>query len=80
MIRGPRRRSRYAPDAQVRRAFQLAEEAGLRPKGLKLGADGSVMVFFVASTEKVGVSEAREDDPDAALAAWEAEHGLAGRQ
>jgi hypothetical protein len=75
----PRRRSRYAPNNQVQRAIQLARAEGLTAAGLKLGSDGSISVFFVATTEKVGVSESREDNPDAALAAWEAKFGFAGR-
>lgn len=72
-----RRRSRYAPDDQVRRVARLAQEMGIQPSGLTLGADGSVTVLDSAGTAAV-TSRGGETAEDA-LAAWEREHGSAGR-
>lgn len=65
-----RERSRYASDAQVRRAFRLAAEAGIAPAGLKLGADGSIEIFS-KRTAPAGAGSA-----DDALANWEAEEEI----
>lgn len=73
-----RRRSRYAPDSEVRRAFRLARESGLEPKRFKLGADGSIELDSEADP---AISARREMEPaDADLAAWERQNGLAGDQ
>lgn len=70
---GPRQRSRYAPDAQVTRAAELALKLGMR---LKLGADGSVEVLGRLDTAPgAAMAGAREETLDEALAAWEAGGG-----
>ncbi len=69
-----RQRSRYAPDAQVRRIARLAIELGIAPTALRLGADGSVLISSGAD-----VPEVAADDANEALAAWEAEHDLVRR-
>lgn len=69
-----RLRSRYAPDEQVRRVARLAAEMGISPAGLRLGADGSVIVFDTGAQR--AFSEVGADD-DAELAKWESENGLA---
>ena len=69
-----RQRSRYAPDAQVRRIARLAAEVGITPTALRLGADGSVLI--TADTRQPAMAT---DDPDEALEAWEAEHSLVRR-
>lgn len=69
-----RQRSRYAPDAQVRRIARLAAELGITPAALRLGADGSVLI---SSATRPPVVTA--DDADEALEAWEAEHNLVRR-
>lgn len=70
-----RQRSRYAPDAQVRRIARLAAELGMTPTALRLGADGSVLI--TASTRQPIV--VATSDADEALEAWEAEHSLVRR-
>lgn len=63
-----RRRSRYAPDDQVRRVARLASEMGIQAAGLRLGADGSVLIV------DTGVGRALSSgrtDPDAALEEFE---------
>lgn len=69
-----RQRSRYAPDAQVRRIARLAAELGITPTALRMGADGSVLI--TAATRQPAVAT---DDADEALEAWEAEHNLVRR-
>lgn len=69
-----RQRSRYAPDAQVRRIARLAAELGITPTALRMGADGSVLI--TTDTRQLTVAT---DDADEALEAWEAEHNLARR-
>ena len=70
-----RRRSRYAPDEQVRRVARLAAEIGIRPAGIRLGADGSVTLLDTDTAS--AVRQESGEDPDAELAHWESEHGLA---
>lgn len=68
-----RRRSRYAPDAEVKRALRLAREEGISPAGFRLDAAGGVTVLDSPTT---GVPPlAGEGTPDDALADWEAAHG-----
>lgn len=69
-----RQRSRYAPDAQVRRIARLAAELGITPTALRMGADGSVQIS--ADTHQPVTAT---DDADEALEAWEAEHNLVRR-
>lgn len=69
-----RQRSRYAPDAQVRRVARLAAELGITPTALRLGADGSVLITAAAREPTVAT-----DDADEALEAWETEHSLVRR-
>lgn len=64
---GVRHRSRYAPDDQVKRAVRLAQEAGITPTRLKLGADGSIELDS-APVGGVGV-RGGDDDAEAELAA-----------
>ena len=72
------RRARYASDKQVARAFRLAAAAGMsKPTRFRLGADGSIELD---SAPAPVISGAWKESPDAALAAWEAEHGAARRQ
>lgn len=71
-----RQRSRYAPDEQVRRLGKLAMEMGIRPAGIRLGADGSVTLLDTSSASGVRIPPG--EDTDAQLAAWESKHGLAG--
>lgn len=68
-------RSRYAPDGQVRRLARLAAEIGIRPAGIRLGADGSVTLLDTDTAS--AMRQESGEDPDAALAKWESEHGLA---
>ncbi len=63
-----RRRSRYAPDEQVRRVAKLASEMGIKPVGLRLGADGSVLVFDAGVQ---GALAFGGTDADAALTEFE---------
>lgn len=75
----PRRpRVRYAPDAEVKRAFRLAREEGLNPAGFTLQPDGGVTVIDSGAAPRLG-SQEEETSPDAALAAWEKTHGTPGR-
>jgi len=71
-----RQRSRYAPDAQVRRIARLAAELGITPTALRLGADGSVLIAAAALAAPSAASSSGEA-VDAALKVWEASHGLA---
>lgn len=74
----PRRRSRYAPDREVERAFKLMRDQGFEPKRLKLGADGSIELD---SGPAPALTEG-EGSPDDALDAWkrQQENGPARRQ
>jgi len=63
-----RRRSRYAPDEQVRRVAKLAAEMGIKPLGLRLGADGSVLVLDAGVQGALGFGGTDADD---ALATFE---------
>lgn len=67
--RARRRSLRYAPDAEIRRAFKLAEDHGMRPAGLKLGGDGSVLLLD--RTIATVLTEDNSENSDRALAAWE---------
>lgn len=68
-----RRRSRYAPDAEVKRALRLAREEGICPAGFRMDAAGGVTVL---DSSTVGVPPlVGEGTPDDALANWEAAHG-----
>ena len=70
-----RRRSRYAPDEQVKRAAKLALETGLR---LKIDAQGGVEILGpLDSSAPAAMSKAGEETPDEALATWESQNGLA---
>ncbi len=40
-----RPRARYASDAEIDRAFELAKKHGVRPGGFTMGADGSVTIL-----------------------------------
>lgn len=76
--RQPRRRGlRYAPDAQVRRAFKLAQDQGLNPAAFRLGGDGSVLLL-----DRQGAlifTDETTENPDDALAAWEEAYSPARR-
>lgn len=63
-----RRRSRYASDEQVRRTAKLAAEMGIKPCGLRLGGDGSVLIV---DTGALHALSSDRNDPDAALANFE---------
>lgn len=63
-----------ASSGEVRRVLRLAAEFGIAPAVLRLGADGSVLIS--AASAPVAVTT---DEPDEALAAWEAERNLAQR-
>jgi hypothetical protein len=69
-----RQRSRYAPDAQVRRIARLAAELGITPTALRMGADGSVLITADTRQPPMAADQAEE-----ALEAWEAEHNLVRR-
>lgn len=66
--------AKYAPSAQVRRIARLAAELGIQVAGLRLGADGSVLISSAPNAAPGALSE-----PDEALAAWEAERNLVER-
>lgn len=67
-VSSPRKRSRYAPDRQVKRAIAFALEYGL---AIQLGADGSVAITgrLDPSTE--------EDDVEAAFQKWKRQQARA---
>lgn len=56
-----RRRSRYAPDEQVRRVARLAAEMGIKPAAVRLGADGSVIVFDRGAERALGLGGTNAD-------------------
>jgi len=63
-----RHRSRYAPDDIVRRVARLASEIGIKPAGIRLGADGSVIVFDTGAQRALGFDG---NSADAALIEFE---------
>jgi hypothetical protein len=63
-----RRRSRYAPDDQVLRAGRLAAQMGIQPAGIRLGADGSVILFDKSLAPALTIPG---DEADAALEQFE---------
>lgn len=70
-----RNRSRYAKDEMAERAAALALKLGV---SLTLHSDGSVTIrgkLLDSAANDAAASGAKGDDPDAALARWEASHG-----
>lgn len=72
-----RNRSRYAPDAQVKRIANLAKEIGISPAGLKVGADGSVEIVDVRSV--VSLKSGEGENADDVMRAWEEGSGATRR-
>ena len=72
-----RNRSRYAPDAQVKRIANLAKEIGISPAGLKLGADGSIEIVDLHSLGSL--KSGAEENADDVIRAWEEGGGAARR-
>lgn len=70
-----RQRSRYAPDAQVRRVARLAAELGITVSALQVGGDGSVTITGTAP----GAGRAAENEAEEALGTWETEQSLVRR-
>ena len=71
-------RSRYAPDAVIRRAMTLAAEAGIKPGGLRLSADGGVEVLDASALTTSPTSQPGEAAEDA-LEAWKRKNHAARR-
>ncbi len=70
---GRRSRPRYAPDAQVERAAELALKLGV---ALELTADGGVKIIGKLDSRPPALRDVdAEESPDDALADWEAKHG-----
>ncbi len=68
-----RPRARYASKAQVKRALELAREAGMTPGGFTLGADGSVQILDTAAAAALVGARGEIDEAEAELAACRAE-------